>query len=304
MYRIPIIAGPTASGKTALALELAGHVSLEIISADAMMVYKGMDIGTAKPTLKERAAVPHHLLDVVNPDEPFNVADYVRLAEAAIHDVLNRGKIPLVVGGTGFYIRALSDGLPTTPEADENVQAELYKRLEREGLEILLSELEAFSPSDARRTERNPRRVVRALEIIQRTGKAPSEFPMTTPAFRYDKLILVPSMEQLRPRIEARTETMFTSGLVEEVIQLFRRYPKLPTAKQAIGYKEVVDYLAGQITLEQAKASVTLATTQYAKRQRTWFRKESGKVFETLAHQVETEVIVWLNKSEVKDKST
>jgi tRNA dimethylallyltransferase len=296
MYSIPIIAGPTASGKTALALELSRHFQLEVISADAMMVYKGMDIGTAKPTPQERAAVPHHLLDVVNPDEPFNVADYVRLAEQAIREVLERGNLPLVVGGTGFYIRALSDGLPTTPEADENVQAELYKRLEQEGLEKLLGELEQVSPSDAKRTERNPRRVVRALEIIQRTGKAPRAFPMTTPAFNYDKVVLVPSMEQLRPRIAARTETMFASGLVDEVIQLFRRYPDLPTAKQAIGYKEVVDYLAGQMSLEQAKAAVTLATTQYAKRQRTWFRKESGKVYEDLAGDVKQDVIAWLEK--------
>jgi tRNA dimethylallyltransferase len=293
---IPILAGPTASGKTALALELARHVPLEVISADAMMVYRGMDIGTAKPTLQERSSVPHHLLDVVNPDEGFNVADYVHLAEQAIKEVLERGKIPLVVGGTGFYIRALADGLPTVPEADEKVQAELYERLEREGLEKLLRELEAFSPSDAKRTERNPRRVVRALEIITRTGQAPSDFPMTKPAFTYDKLILAPTMEHLRPRIEARTEAMFAAGLTDEVIRLFRQYPTLATAKQAIGYKEVVEYLAGQMTLQQAKAAVTLATTQYAKRQRTWFRKESGKVYEKLANDIQNDAKVWLEQ--------
>jgi tRNA dimethylallyltransferase len=292
--KIPVLAGPTASGKTALALELAKHFPLEVISADAMMVYTGMDIGTAKPTLAERTAVPHHVLGVVNPDEAFNVADYVRLAERAIHEVLKRSKVPLVVGGTGFYIRALTDGLPTTPEVDESVQAELYQRLEQEGLENLLGELESFSPSDAKRTERNPRRVVRALEIIQRTGKAPSTFPMTIPAFSYDKAILLPSLEQLRPRIEARTEKMFAAGLVAEVIALFRRYPDLPTAKQAIGYKEVVAYLAGQITLSEAKAAVTLATTQYAKRQRTWFRKESGRVLEHLAQNATDELVNWL----------
>jgi tRNA dimethylallyltransferase len=297
---IPILAGPTASGKTALALELARHVPLEVISADAMMVYRGMDIGTAKPTLPERSSVPHHLLDVVNPDEPFNVADYVRLAERAITEVLARKNIPLVVGGTGFYIRALAEGLPTVPEADEKVQAELYGRLEREGLEKLLGELESFSPRDAKRTERNPRRVVRALEIIQRTGKAPSDFPMTKPAFTYDKLILAPTLEQLRPRIEARTEAMFGAGLTDEVIRLFRQYPNLATAKQAIGYKEVVDYLAGQMTLAQAKTAVTLATTQYAKRQRTWFRKESGKVYECLATDIQAECIDWLKNYEHK----
>ncbi len=291
---IPVLAGPTASGKTALALGLAKLFPLEVISADAMMVYTGMDIGTAKPTLEERTDVPHHLLDVVNPDEAFNVADYVRLAEQAIRGVLTRKKIPLVVGGTGFYIRALSDGLPTVPEADEMVQAKLYERLEHEGLESLLKELESFSPSDAKRTERNPRRVVRALEIIERTGKAPSDFPMTIPAFQYDKVILAPNLERLRPRIEARTEAMFASGLVDEVIRLFRQHPTLATAKQAIGYKEVVDYLAGQVTLEQAKAAVTLATTQYAKRQRTWFRKESGKVYECLGADIRDEYVGWL----------
>jgi tRNA dimethylallyltransferase len=295
--KIPLLAGPTASGKTALAIELAQFFPIEVISADAMMVYRGMDIGTAKPTLEERAAVPHHLLDVVEPNEPFNVADYVRLAEQAIREVLEREKIPLVAGGTGFYIRALSDGLPTVPEADENVQAELYKRLEQEGLEKLLRELEQLSPLDAKRTERNPRRVVRALEIIKRTAKAPSEFPMTKPAFTYDKIILTPSMEQLRPRIETRTKKMFASGLVDEVVRLFRQYPNPPTAKQAIGYKEVVDYLAGQIGLEEAKAAVTLATTQYAKRQRTWFRKEPGKVYESLAREVENELVDWLKET-------
>lgn len=293
---VPVLAGPTASGKTALALELAKHFPIEIISADAMMVYKGMDVGTAKPTAEERLSVTHHLLDVVNPDEGFNVADYVKLAEQAISEVLAREKIPLVVGGTGFYIRALSDGLPTVPEADESVQAKLYERLEQEGLEKLLRELESFSQTDAKRTERNPRRVVRALEIIQRTGKAPSDFPMTTPAFTYDKMILAPTMEQLRPRIEARTEAMFKAGLVDEVIRLFREYPTLATAKQAIGYKEVVDYLAGQMTLEQAKAAVTLATTQYAKRQRTWFRKESGEVYEQLADKIQNDAMEWLKQ--------
>ncbi len=272
--QIPVLAGPTASGKTALALELSKYLDLEVISADAMMVYRGMDIGTAKPTLQEQSLVKHHLIDIVNPDESFNVADYVKLSQVAIQEVLSRGKVPLVVGGTGFYIRALSDGLPTVPEANEGVQAVLYKRLEQEGLDVLLKELSDFSPADAQRTERNPRKVVRALEIIERTGKAPTDFPKTTPAFEYNKVVLLPSMETLRPRIEARTETMFKSGLINEVVGLFRKYPDLPTAKQAIGYKEAVDYLAGLKSLEQTKTEITLATTQYAKRQRTWFRKE------------------------------
>jgi tRNA dimethylallyltransferase len=293
--RIPVLAGPTASGKTSLALGLSQHLSLEVISADAMMVYRGMDIGTAKPTLEEQAQVKHHMIDVVNPDDAFNVADYVRLAELAIKDVLGRGKLPLVVGGTGFYIRALSEGLPTVPEVDERVQAVLWERLEQQGLDILVNELEDFSPTDSKRAERNPRRVIRALEIIGRTGKAPSDFPKTIPAFNYDKVVLLPALEVLRPRIEARTQTMFKLGLLEEVIVLFRLYPDLPTAKQAIGYKEVVDYLAGLKTLEQTKAEITLATTQYAKRQRTWFRKEPEvRFYEGLGEDCKGDVLKWL----------
>ena len=179
---IPVLAGPTASGKSALALRLAQVLPIEIVSADAMMVYRGMDIGTAKPTLTERQRVPHHLIDILNPDEPFSAFGYVGRAERAVAEVLERGKLPLVVGGTGFYIRALSEGLPTVPPADAEVQAALWERLEREGLDALVSDLERLSPPDAQRAERNPRRVVRALEIVERTGRAPSSFPSTNPA--------------------------------------------------------------------------------------------------------------------------
>ncbi len=276
--RIPVLAAPTASGKSALALEFAQALPLEIVSADAMMVYKGMDIGTAKPTVAERRSVPHHLIDIVSPDEPFSVADYVKRAEAAVAAVLERGKLPLIVGGTGFYIRALSEGLPTVPPADTDVQARLWARLKREGLDALVDELDAFSPEDSRRAQRNPRRVVRALEILERTGRAPSSFAKEVPRFRYDKAVLLPDVDLLSTRIALRTERMFGAGLTEEVRGLLERYPARPTATQAIGYKEVADYLEGRYTLREAKQAVTLVTVRYAKRQRTWFRKEPGAV--------------------------
>jgi tRNA dimethylallyltransferase len=290
-----MLAGPTASGKSGAAVLLAASLPLEIVSADAMLVYRGMDIGTAKPSLLERSRVPHHLIDVVNPDEAFSVADYVRMAEAAIEDVLARGKLPLVVGGTGFYLRALAHGLPSVPPADPAAQAELWEVFERQGINPLASELERLSPHDAARAQRNPRRVVRALEIIRRTGRPPSSFPLIPPRFTYSKVTLLPSLERLRPRIEARAEAMFAAGLVDEVKRLIARYPKRPTAMQAIGYKEVVDCLEGRVSLAEAKAQVLLATAQYARRQRTWLRKEPGaRRLEGTADEVFAELLDWL----------
>ncbi|MBS3966991.1 MAG: tRNA (adenosine(37)-N6)-dimethylallyltransferase MiaA [Truepera sp.] len=278
MESILVLAGPTASGKSELALALADLIPTEIISADAMLVYQGMDIGTAKPKALERQRVPHHLIDVVTPAEPFSVADYVRLAEAAIAEVQARGRLPLVVGGTGFYIRALTEGLPTVPPADGAVQAELWRVFEAEGLEPLLDELRRASPLDEARAQRNPRRIVRALEILRRTGRPPSSFPPRAPRFSYRKCVLLPSVATLQARITARTAQMFAAGLITEVYELLRRYPEQPTALQAIGYKEVVEFLRGRGTLEQVQERVTQATVQYAKRQRTWFRREPGVV--------------------------
>jgi len=278
MESILVLAGPTASGKSELALALADLIPTEIISADAMLVYQGMDIGTAKPKALERQRVPHHLIDVVTPAEPFSVADYVRLAEAAIAEVLARGRLPLVVGGSGFYIRALAEGLPTAPPADSAAQAELWRVFEKEGLEPLLDELRRASLADEARAQRNPRRVVRALEVLRRTGRPPSSFPASTPRFSYRKCVLLPSLATLQARIEVRTAQMFAAGLITEVAELLRRYPEQPTALQAIGYKEVGEFLRGRLTLEQVQERVAQATLQYAKRQRTWFRREPGAV--------------------------
>lgn len=273
---VPVLGGATASGKSALALRLAEGFALEVVSADAMMVYRELDIGTAKPTLEERARVPHHLIDVAGPDERFSVARYVKLAEAAIAEVLARGKLPLVVGGTGFYIRALTQGLPTTPEADPEAQRPLWRRFEREGLAGLERDLYALSPDDAERAQRNPRRVIRALEVWQRSGRSPADFPLSTPRYRYSKRRLEPGPGTLERAISRRTEEMFAAGLVGEVESLLRRYPGATTALQAIGYKEVQDALSGNITVAAAQHAVTQATLRYAKRQRTWFHKEPG----------------------------
>jgi len=292
---IPLLGGPTAAGKSAVALALAERFDMDIISGDAMQVYRGMDIGTAKPTPAERARVRHHLIDVVTPAEAFSVADFVRRSERVIGEVLARVGLPLVVGGTGFYLRALSEGLPTVPAADAGVQTELWERFEREGLEPLVRELAAASPVDARRVQGNPRRVVRALEVLRRTGRPPSDFPPAQPAFRYDKVVLSPGIAVLKPRIEARAARMFQLGLVAEVRALLERYPQQLTAMQAIGYKEVAAYLAGRVSQEEAWQAVTLATLRYARRQLTWFRREpNAQRFPALAREVQEELGSWL----------
>ncbi|PZA06564.1 MULTISPECIES: tRNA (adenosine(37)-N6)-dimethylallyltransferase MiaA [unclassified Meiothermus] len=278
MTPIPVLAGPTASGKTELALRLAQELPLEVISADASMVYRGMDIGTAKPSRTERNRVRHHLVDLLEPSQPFSVAAYVQAAETAIEDVRSRGRIPLVVGGTGYYIRALSEGLFELPEPDPQLHQQLERELQERGFELMWKELAAVSPADAVRVGKNPRRLVRALEVLRRSGIPPAQVARRGPRFSYRKLILWPEWGWLEPRLRLRGEEMFRRGLVEEVRGLLERYPQMPTALQAIGYKEVAAYLRGALPLAETQERVFRATRAYAKRQFTWFRKEPGDV--------------------------
>lgn len=290
-----MLAGPTASGKSSIALALAEAHGLEIVTADAMQVYRGMDIGTAKPTAAEQRRVKHHVLDVVTPAESFSVAAYVEHAHSAIAAILERGSVPLVVGGTGFYLRALRDGLPTVPQADLAVQAPLWAAVEQGRLSELLAELASVAPADAARAGANPRRVVRSLEVLRRTGKPPSAFPFTAPRYSFDLLVLAPPSATLVPRIAERARAMFDAGLVNEVSRLLQDHPLQGTALQAIGYKEVVDYVRGQSTLGETIDRVTSATLRYAKRQRTWFNAESGAtVVEAAGAGAFPQVEAWL----------
>lgn len=292
---IPLLGAPTASGKSAVALELADSLPMEIVSADAMQVYRGMDIGTAKPSPEERAAVRHHLIDEVTPDQPFSVADWVTRAEQTIAEVLARERIPLVVGGTGFYLQALSRGLPTVPTADPQVQASLWLELEEHGLDHLERELANASGVDARRAQRNPRRVVRALEIVRRTGRPPSDFPLRSPRFACSLAVLEPPMSALRPRIEARCRRMFDEGLPSEVELLLGRYPERSTAMQAIGYKEVAQALEEGAGPEAALEQVQRATLRYARRQLTWFRRQPADLrLSLLAQPALPQLEAWL----------
>ncbi len=252
------------------------------------MVYRGMDIGTAKPSLEERASVPHHLIDLLEPNTDFSVAQWVKAAETAIAQILERGGIPLIVGGTGFYIRALSQGLPSAPPSDPAAIVKLEVELKAQGLDAMIAELTSASPQDATRVERNPRRVLRALEILRGTGQAPKDFEPLPPKFQFEKIALLPPRAELEQRIEARTKTMLSQGLIEEtrrLIPVFTRDGRRATSFQAIGYKQSLDHLLGvvdetgqrhEIALEEVERRINIATRQYAKRQETWFKAEPG----------------------------
>lgn len=288
-----LLGAPTASGKSEVALRLAERLGLEIVSADAMQVYRGLDIGTAKPAPAELARVPHHLIDVVDPDRAFSVAAWVQRAEEAVLDAHARGVACLVVGGTGFYLHALAAGLPSTPPADPAAQAPIWQRLEREGLDPLVAEAHERAPEDARRADRNPRRVVRLLEVLGRTGRPPSAFPLRPPRLAVDRCWLIPSLEVLTPRIEARARAMMDGGLVAEAAALDEG--SLATASQAIGYAEAAAVARGDLGYEQAVEAIATATRRYARRQRTWFRRHPAEHrFTALATEVEEDLAGWL----------
>lgn len=273
---VPVLAAPTAAGKTAAALRLAEHpegAGLEVVSADAMQVYRGLDVASAKPTAAERERVPHHVIDVVEPDAAFSVAEWVRLAEAAIADVQARGGRPLVVGGTGFYLDALEHGLPSTPAVDPARRAALEAELAERGLGPLEAELRAAAPADADRAERNPRRVLRALEVWRTTGRPPSSFARRPPRFAVRTFVALPAPGTLAQRVADRVAAMVADGLVDEVRDLLARAPASATVWQAIGPKELASAIRGERSLADALSGVETATLRYAKRQRTWFSR-------------------------------
>ena len=278
MPKVIAVVGPTASGKTALAIALAKKFGGEIVSADSRQIYRGMDIGTAKPTEAERRAIPHHLIDIKDPDEDYTVADYQRDAIAAINGILARGNVPLLVGGTGLYVRAVLENLdiPKTV-ADPELRAHIEKDIADVGLEAVFKRLVALDPEAAYVVDpKNPRRVVRALEVAIATG-VPFTAQRTKRAPLFDALVLGlnPTPEILRERIDRRVDEMMRDGLVNEVTTLTKKYGQTPTAFDAIGYREIVGYLNGVSSLEETVTAIKIDTWHYAKRQMTWFKKMS-----------------------------
>jgi tRNA dimethylallyltransferase len=270
-----LLVGPTAVGKSELALRLAEDLSGEIVSVDSMQVYRGLDIGTAKPSAADRARALHHLIDVAELTESFDAARFVRLAHEAVSQIQARGHLPILCGGTGLYFKAFLEGLGGAPPRDEGVRATLQAM----PLADLLRELAERDPITYERIDRqNPRRVTRAVEVIRLTGK-----PFSAQRAHWQRATsnaapvfgLARSNEDLRRRIETRVEAMFRSGLVAEAEALLKRgLAQNPTALQALGYRQVVEHLQGVRNLPQAIELVKIRTRQFAKRQMTWFRRQ------------------------------
>lgn len=280
MNKIIVVCGPTASGKTALAVELAKRYDGEVISADSMQIYTDMDVASAKATPEEQQGIPHHLLGFLEPTESFSVADYVGLCDECVRDILSRGKTPIICGGTGLYISSFVDNLTfDDSEQDFAFREEMRKFAEEHGNAALLEKLRAVDPETAAALhENNVGRIIRALEVYKTTGHtlsrakamsrqkpSPYEFIMLTIDFE--------NRERLRERINRRVDIMLENGLADEARRCFEQ-PDRPTAAQAIGCKELYPYFRGERTLEDCVEELKLRTRQYAKRQMTWFRRD------------------------------
>lgn len=277
--KILAVVGPTASGKSALALALAKHLGGEIVSCDSMQIYRGMDIGTAKPTEAELREVRHHLIDIADPDTDFSSADYVEAAKAAISDIVARGKLPILCGGTGLYLDALLRGGFAENAGDPALRERLLAFAEAQGNHALHERLRAIDPESADAIhENNVKRVARAIEIYEATGVTKTEFDRRSRevASPYDATVIglrYPDREILYGRIDRRVDEMLRSGLLDETKRLLAAgvFEKNATAAQAIGYKELFGYLDGRESLAEATEALKRATRRYAKRQMTWF---------------------------------
>ncbi len=279
---IIVVCGPTATGKTKLGVALAQRFHGEVVSADSMQIYRGMAIGTAQPTPEEMGGIPHHMLAVADPREPYSVGRYVEEAGRCLEDILRRGKQPILVGGTGLYIDSLLSGRDFS-QPPGNSRARLQARAAQEGLQALWAELQGIDPAAAARVHPNDeKRILRALEVWYDTGETISQHNQRTQAVppRYQAVTLILNYRErqdLYARIDQRVDEMMARGLLDEAKALLaNRVPQDATAMQAIGYKELLPALAGQCPLEEAVALVKLRSRQYAKRQLSWFRRNQG----------------------------
>ena len=281
MNNIICIAGPTASGKTALAVELAKELNGEVVSCDSMYVYKYMNIGTAKPSLEEQQGIPHHMIDVAEPEEDFSVSRYCELATPIVDDIVSRGKTAGIAGGTGLYMDALIKGNTFAPCPSTGCRERLEAQADEMGMEYMQNLLQSIDPEAAARIH-DRKRLIRALEVYYETGETITAHNLKTQAIppRYSPLWIgldFEDREELYRRIDSRVDIMLEAGLIDEIKSLLARgIPAKCTAMQAIGYKEFIAALEGQMTIQEAAAQVQQSSRRYAKRQLTWFRRNEN----------------------------
>lgn len=278
--RVVFLVGPTASGKSDVALALAPKINAEIISCDSMYIYKGMDIGTAKPTAEDRKKIPHHLLDVVSPRSQFSVFQYRQLALKAMDSIFKKGKTVLFVGGTGLYVKAILDGISSQPGETSSIREKLWREADENGVQNIYQKLQAVDPLRASQIHPNDtKRIIRALEVFEATKRPLSDWEIETEGldpnvYSISVYGLLWDREALYRRVEERVDRMMASGFLEEVKRLKRKGFSL-TAREAIGYKELIQLLEGKMTLELAIEEIKKRTRHLVKKQMTWFRREA-----------------------------
>ena len=301
--KVIVIVGPTASGKTALSIELAKKINGEIVSCDSMQIYKDMNIGSAKPTQEEMQGIKHYLIDVARPDERFSVAEYKKQAEKAIEEILLKGKIPIVIGGTGLYADSLIYGIEYQEiEFDEKYRKELEKQAESaEGLKELYNIAKEIDKEAIKKiSENDKKRIIRVLEIYHKTGKTKTQLEAESRKneVKYDYKVFAINMDRqvLYDRINKRVDIMIENGLIQEVEKLLKKYRTFPTAMQGLGYKEVVQYLTKELTKDEMIDKIKQESRRYAKRQLTWFKKNKETVWLDGLKSVENNISIILEE--------
>ena len=283
--KVIVICGPTASGKTALSIELAKKINGEIVSSDSMQIYKDMNIGTAKPSIGEMQGIKHYLIGHIEPNQRYSVAEFKKDAEKAIEEILEKGKTPIIVGGTGLYVDSLIYGIEyQNIKLDEAYRKELELIAESEGLEKLYERAKEIDPKAMEKISINDKkRIIRVLEIYKATGKnkTQQEIESRKKGTKYEYSVFAINMERekLYERINERVDIMIQQGLIHEVEDLLKKYKEFPTAMQGLGYKEVVEYLENKITYEEMIEKIKMETRRYAKRQITWFKKNKQTIW-------------------------
>lgn len=304
--KVIVICGPTASGKTALSIELAKRINGEIVSADSMQIYKDMDIGSAKVTKEEMQGIKHYLIDCVSPDERYSVANYKQDAKNAIEEIIKKGKTPIVVGGTGLYIDALIYEIEYKDiKINEKYRQELEKIKEEQGLDVLYQKASQIDPQAMEKISPNDyKRITRVLEIYEATGKTKTqqeaESRLQDIPYDYKVFAIDYDREQLYQRINKRVDIMIENGLIEEVKELLVNYKEFPTAMQGLGYKEVKQYLDGKLLKEEMIDKIKQESRRYAKRQFTWFRKNKQTIWINGQDEMAKNINIILEESNIE----